>query len=63
MHKYQFHTVDFIKEKKRAMLLLSMGMGKTVSTLTAISDLIDSFCVNKVSNGLSPITVKTFLSI
>jgi SNF2 family DNA or RNA helicase len=48
MHKYQFHTVDFIKEKKRAMLLLSMGMGKTVSTLTAISDLIDSFCVNKV---------------
>ena len=48
MHKYQFHTVEFIKEKKRAMLLLSMGMGKTVSTLTAISDLIDSFCVNKV---------------
>lgn len=48
MHAYQHKAVRFIKDKKRCLLLLSMGLGKTVSTLTAISDLIDGFAVNKV---------------
>lgn len=48
MHEYQHKAVRFIKDKKRCLLLLSMGLGKTVSTLTAISDLKDSFAVNKV---------------
>ena len=39
LHKYQLKAVEFIKKKKRVALLLSMGLGKTVSTLTAISDL------------------------
>jgi len=48
MHEYQLRAVDFVKEKKRCMLLLQMGLGKTVSTLTAIADLKDSFAINKV---------------
>ena len=48
MHEYQHKAVRFIKDKKRCLLLLSMGLGKTVSTLTAVSDLIDGFAVAKV---------------
>ncbi len=48
LHAYQERAISFIKEKKRCMLLLEMGLGKSVSTLTAISDLIDSFMVSKV---------------
>ena len=48
LHDYQKHGVDFILEKKRVFMLLDMGLGKTVTTLTAISDLIDSFTVSKV---------------
>lgn len=48
MHEYQSRAVDFILEKKRCLLLLDMGLGKTVSTLTAVSDLIDGFAVAKV---------------
>ena len=48
LHDYQNRTVDFIKQKERCGLLLDMGMGKSVSTLTAISDLQDSFSVQKV---------------
>ena len=48
LHKYQEKAIAFIKEKKRCGLLLDMGLGKSVSTLTAISDLQDGFAVNKV---------------
>lgn len=48
LHEYQVRAVDFIREKERCALLLDMGMGKSVSTLTAISDLIDSMSVQKV---------------
>lgn len=48
LHAYQERAIQFIKDKKRCMLLLSMGLGKTTSTLTAASDLIDSFMVSKV---------------
>lgn len=48
LHEYQERAIQFIKDKKRCMLLLSMGLGKTTSTLTAMSDLIDSFMVSKV---------------
>lgn len=48
LHDYQNRTVEFIKEQERCALFLSMGMGKTTSTLTAIKDLKDSFAVNKV---------------
>lgn len=48
MHEYQNKAVSYIKRLKRCALFLDLGMGKTTSTLTAISDLLDGFMVNKV---------------
>lgn len=48
MHEYQNRAVNFIKDTKRCGLFLSMGLGKSVTTLTAIKDLTDSFAVSKV---------------
>lgn len=48
-HKYQEYAVSFIKSHKQAMLLLDMGLGKTVISLSAILDLMfDRFEVSKV---------------
>ena len=48
LHPYQRRSVDFIKDRKRCGLWISMGLGKSVSTLTAALDLIQSFAVHKV---------------
>lgn len=48
LHDYQNRGVEFIKQKERCALLLGMGLGKTTTTLTAVSDLIDGFAVKKV---------------
>ena len=49
LHEYQNYCVSFIKEHPEAMLILSMGLGKTAITLTAILDLMfDRFEVGKV---------------
>lgn len=49
LHDYQEYAVNFIEEHPIAALLLDMGLGKTVTTLTAINDLMyDSFDVSKV---------------
>jgi|DEB0MinimDraft_10_1074344.scaffolds.fasta_scaffold03433_8 SNF2 family DNA or RNA helicase len=48
LHKYQERAVDFILKQERCMLALEMGLGKSVSTLTAISDMLDGFTANKV---------------
>lgn len=49
LHEYQVYSVDFIKKNMIAALLLSCGLGKTVTTLTAIRDLMyDDFEVMKV---------------
>ena len=48
LHDYQKRAVDFIKDKKRCALFLDMGMGKSVSTLTAITDMIDGFAARRV---------------
>lgn len=48
MHEYQNYCVRFIEEHPEALLILEMGLGKTVISLTAIEDLMyDSFEVNK----------------
>jgi SNF2 family DNA or RNA helicase len=47
LHQYQLHAVEFIKREKRCLLAISMGLGKTISTLTAVNDLIDSFTIHK----------------
>ena len=49
LHEYQEFCVEFIKEHKESMMILEMGLGKSVISLTAILDLMfDSFEVNKV---------------
>ena len=48
-HKYQKYATEFIKENEESALLLDMGLGKTVISLTAIKDLLfDSFEISKV---------------
>lgn len=48
-HDYQKYAIDFIKKNPISALLLDMGLGKTIITLTAIRDLLfDSFEVQKV---------------
>ena len=47
-HPYQETAYNWIMEHDRCGLFLDMGLGKTVVTLTAVSDLIDSLDVQKV---------------
>ena len=48
-HDYQKYAIEYIKNNPIAAVLLDMGLGKTVITLTAISDLLhDSFEVRKI---------------
>lgn len=48
LHAYQLRFVDFIKERRRVFGLLEMGLGKSVSTLTAVADLLDGFQICRV---------------
>ena len=49
LHNYQTFAVRHIIDHPEAGLLLDMGLGKTVSTLTAIKKLMDEYLeVNKV---------------
>lgn len=48
LHNYQIRAIDFIKDRQRVFLMLDLGLGKTVSTLTAVSDLLDSFAIRRV---------------
>jgi SNF2 family DNA or RNA helicase len=47
LHPYQHQAVDLIIKKQRLGCFLDLGLGKTVSTLTAILDLTNSCVVNK----------------
>jgi len=48
LHAYQRRAVSFIKDQRRCGLFLDMGLGKTSSALTAVSDLRDEFAIHKV---------------
>lgn len=48
LHPYQLKAIDFIKEQKRVGLMLDLGLGKTTSTLTALSDLLAANKFKKV---------------
>ena len=49
LHEYQNYCISFVKDHPEAMLILQMGLGKTISALTAILDLMfDRFEVGKV---------------
>ena len=48
LHDYQNKALAFIKDKRKCALFLDMGLGKSVTTLTAASDMLEDFAVNKV---------------
>jgi SNF2 family DNA or RNA helicase len=48
LHAYQRKAIDFVLRERRCMLALDMGLGKTTSTLTAISDMLEGFTASKV---------------
>jgi hypothetical protein len=43
LYPYQNRIVEFIKTKERAMIFADMGLGKTVSSLTAFADMRSTF--------------------
>jgi len=48
LHGYQLRAIDHIKSKPGSGLFLGMGLGKTISTITAIQDILDDFEVSKI---------------
>ena len=48
-HEYQAHAIAHVKEKPFCGLFLDMGLGKTVSSMTAVNDLMfDELEINKI---------------
>ena len=48
-HNYQAYAIDYIETHPIAAVLLDMGLGKTVISLTAIADLLfDSFEAHRI---------------
>ena len=59
-HEYQKYAIEYIKQNPISAILLDMGLGKTVISLTAINDLMyDSFEVHKVLI-IAPLRVARF---
>ena len=42
LYPYQQRTVTHVKDNKEAFLMLDVGLGKTITTLTAVSDMMDT---------------------
>ena len=58
-HEYQKYAIDFIENHEIAAVLLSMGLGKTAITLTALNDLLfDRFEISRVLL-IAPLRVAT----
>lgn len=48
-HDYQTYAIDYIENHTVSAVLLDMGLGKTVISLTAIADLLfDSFLAHRI---------------
>ena len=47
LHAYQERGVQFIKDVPKCGLFIDLGMGKTLTSLTAVADLSDSMDINK----------------
>lgn len=58
LHNYQTSMVDRLVNQPKNYLALSMGMGKSVTTLTAIQDLLDQFTIVKTLI-IAPLRVAT----
>ena len=48
LHKYQERMINFIYNTPKCALWAGLGLGKTITTLSAIVDLIDSMVVSRV---------------
>ncbi len=48
LHEYQSRGAEFFINEKRCGLFLGLGLGKTATSLTAITDLLDGCAVNNV---------------
>ena len=48
LHKYQERMINFIYNTPKCALWAGLGLGKTITTLCAIVDLIDSMAVSRV---------------
>lgn len=56
-HDYQRHTIRFIEDHPQAAIFLGMGMGKTVSTLTAVNNLIYEDFATRRALVIAPLRV------
>ena len=56
-HDYQSYCIDYIRTHPIAALLLDMGLGKTVITLTAIRDLMLDTCEVSKTLVIAPLRV------
>lgn len=57
LHQYQEYSVDFAIKNRYCGLLLDMGLGKTLSSLSAISELIHTFGVIDNVLVIAPLSV------
>lgn len=60
LHHYQNRAIDFIYDKKKVALFIDMGLGKTVTTMTAIADLMDLGLIKKTII-IAPMKVATLV--
>ena len=58
LHSFQKRALAFIRHKRKCALFLDMGLGKSVIALTAASDMLDEFLINKVL-VIAPLRVST----
>lgn len=56
LHPYQRRAVDYIVSRPACALWLDLGLGKTISTLTALADLIDG-CIVERALVIAPLRV------
>lgn len=57
LHPYQEYSKDFILDHPYCALLLDMGLGKTLSSLTAIDELLNTFEVIENVLVIAPLSV------
>jgi len=48
-HEYQHASVDHLYRNKKCGLFLDMGLGKTATSLTIISDFLDDLFIERLS--------------
>ncbi|HAP5452568.1 TPA: ATP-dependent helicase, partial [Enterococcus faecalis] len=57
LHPYQEYSKNFILDHPYCALLLDMGLGKTLSSLTAIDELLHTFEIIENVLVIAPLSV------